>query len=91
MRDAHHRAVPEANVLRLHGTRGEEHFRRRAVRILFEEVMFDDPQRIEPELVRHAVFGWHVWWDLVRVAYLIAFGVVLWRIAIRAMTRKLID
>jgi lipooligosaccharide transport system permease protein len=43
------------------------------------------------ELVRHAVFGWQVWWDLVRVAYLTAFGLVLWRIAIRAMTRKLID
>jgi lipooligosaccharide transport system permease protein len=43
------------------------------------------------ELVRHAVFGWDVWWDLLRVAYLIAFGLVLWRVAIRAMTRKLID
>ena len=43
------------------------------------------------ELVRHAVFGWHVWWDLVRVLYLVAFGLVMWRVAIRAMTRKLID
>jgi ABC-type polysaccharide/polyol phosphate export permease len=43
------------------------------------------------ELVRHAVFGWHVWTDLLRVVYLIAFGLVLWRLAIRAMTQKLID
>jgi lipooligosaccharide transport system permease protein len=43
------------------------------------------------ELVRHAVFGWHGWTDLVRLAVLIAYGLVMWRIAIIAMTRKLID
>jgi lipooligosaccharide transport system permease protein len=42
------------------------------------------------ELVRHASFGWH-WTDLLRVAYLAGFAIVTWRIAIRAMTRKLVD
>ena len=42
------------------------------------------------ELVRHAAFGF-MWWDLARVAFLIAFGVALWRVAIYAMTRKLVD
>jgi lipooligosaccharide transport system permease protein len=43
------------------------------------------------ELVRHAVFGFEGWTDLLRVGYLIAFGVAMWRVAIHAMTRKLID
>jgi lipooligosaccharide transport system permease protein len=43
------------------------------------------------ELVRHAVFGFEGWTDLLRVGYLVVWGVVLWRIAIRAMERKLID
>jgi lipooligosaccharide transport system permease protein len=43
------------------------------------------------ELVRHAAFGWAGWSDLARLGALVAFGLVLWRIAIRAMTRKLID
>jgi lipooligosaccharide transport system permease protein len=43
------------------------------------------------ELVRHAVFGWEGWSDLFSVAFLAAFGLILWRIAIHAMTRKLID
>jgi lipooligosaccharide transport system permease protein len=42
-------------------------------------------------LVRHAVFGWAGWTDFLRFVGLIAFGLVLWRIAIRAMTQKLID
>jgi lipooligosaccharide transport system permease protein len=42
------------------------------------------------ELVRHAAFGWEAW-DPGRVAVLIGFGFVNWRIAIRAMTRKLVD
>jgi lipooligosaccharide transport system permease protein len=42
------------------------------------------------ELVRHAVFGWEGWTDLLRVAALLGFGLALWRIAIHAMTRKLI-
>jgi lipooligosaccharide transport system permease protein len=43
------------------------------------------------ELVRHAAFGWHGWHDLVSVAALIGFGLLMWRIAIYAMTRKLVD
>jgi len=43
------------------------------------------------ELVRHAAFGFHGWADVGRVAALIGFGLVMWRIAIHAMTRKLVD
>ncbi len=43
------------------------------------------------ELVRHAVFGFEGWTDLLRLGALVLFGLVLWRVAIRAMTRKLID
>jgi lipooligosaccharide transport system permease protein len=43
------------------------------------------------ELVRHAAFGFEGWIDVWHVAFLVVFGAVVWRIAIRAMTRKLID
>ena len=43
------------------------------------------------ELVRHAVFGWEGWTDVLRVGFLVAFGLAMWRLAIRAMTSKLID
>jgi lipooligosaccharide transport system permease protein len=43
------------------------------------------------ELVRHAAFGWHGWTDLGRVGALVLFGLIMWRIAIHAMTRKLVD
>jgi lipooligosaccharide transport system permease protein len=43
------------------------------------------------ELVRHAVFGLEGWEDLARVGALFAFGLVMWRVAIHAMERKLID
>jgi lipooligosaccharide transport system permease protein len=43
------------------------------------------------ELVRHAAFGWAGWTDFARVGALVLFGLVVWRIAIYAMTRKLID
>jgi lipooligosaccharide transport system permease protein len=43
------------------------------------------------QLVRHAVFGWDGWTDFLRLGVLIAFGLVMWRIAIIGMTRKLID
>ena len=43
------------------------------------------------ELVRHAVFGFEGWEDLARVGAIAVFGLVLWRIAIRGMTQKLID
>jgi lipooligosaccharide transport system permease protein len=42
------------------------------------------------ELVRHAAFGFETW-DLGRVGALVFFGLVVWRIAIHAMTRKLVD
>jgi lipooligosaccharide transport system permease protein len=42
-------------------------------------------------LVRHAVFDFDGWEDLARVGALIAFGALMWRVAIHAMTRKLID
>jgi lipooligosaccharide transport system permease protein len=43
------------------------------------------------QLVRDAVFGYDGWVDLLRVGGLVLFGLVLWRIAIHAMERKLID
>jgi lipooligosaccharide transport system permease protein len=43
------------------------------------------------ELVRSAVFGWEGWVDLLRLGVLVAFGLLTWRIAIRAMVRKLVD
>ena len=42
------------------------------------------------ELVRHAVFGFHAW-DPARAGALVLFGLAVWRIAIRAMERKLVD
>jgi lipooligosaccharide transport system permease protein len=42
------------------------------------------------ELVRHAVFGLEGWEDLVSLGVLIAWGLFLWRLAIHAMTQKLI-
>ncbi len=42
------------------------------------------------ELVRHAAFGWEGWSDVASVGALLFFGLLMWRIAIRAMTRKLI-
>jgi lipooligosaccharide transport system permease protein len=43
------------------------------------------------ELVRDAVLYGFEWTDLARVAFLIGFALIMWRIAIVAMTRKLID
>ena len=43
------------------------------------------------ELVRHAAFGWEGWADLASVGVLVVFGLGMWRLAIFAMTRKLID
>ena len=43
------------------------------------------------ELVRHAVFGFEGLEDLARLGALVLFGLVMWRIAIHAMTRKLVD
>jgi lipooligosaccharide transport system permease protein len=43
------------------------------------------------QLVRHAAFGWEGWNDIASLAFLVAFGLIMWRVAITAMTRKLID
>ena len=43
------------------------------------------------KLVRAAAFGSEGWEDLLRVGMLVLFGLVMWRIAIRAMERKLVD
>jgi lipooligosaccharide transport system permease protein len=43
------------------------------------------------QLVRDAVLYEFVWTDLARVGFLVGFAVLMWRIAIVAMTRKLID
>jgi lipooligosaccharide transport system permease protein len=43
------------------------------------------------ELVRHAAFGWDGATDLARLGFLVVFGLLMWRIAIYAMTRKLVD
>lgn len=42
------------------------------------------------ELVRHASFGWEGWVDVAHLAILIAFAVVLWRLAISGMQKKLV-
>ena len=42
------------------------------------------------ELVRHASFGFEAT-DPIRFAVLIAFAAVLWRVAVRRMTARLID
>ncbi len=42
-------------------------------------------------LVRHAAFGFDGWIDLARVGGIVFFGLLVWRVAIHAMTRKLID
>jgi lipooligosaccharide transport system permease protein len=43
------------------------------------------------QLVRDAVFGFEGWVDVYHLAVIAAFGIVVWRIAIHAMTKKLID
>jgi lipooligosaccharide transport system permease protein len=43
------------------------------------------------QLVRHAAFGFEGWEDLWNVTALVVFGLIMWRIAVFAMNRKLID
>ena len=43
------------------------------------------------QLVRHAAFGWEGWADVWNFAFLIIFGLLMWRVAIAAMERQLID
>lgn len=42
------------------------------------------------ELVRHAAFGWEPAADLAHLGALVVFGLVTWRLAVRALTRKLV-
>ena len=43
------------------------------------------------QLVRDAAFGFAGWADLYHVAVIVAFGLLMWRIAIFAMERKLVN
>ena len=43
------------------------------------------------QLVRHAVFGLDGWVDVWNLGFIVVFGLAMWRLAIVAMTRKLID
>jgi lipooligosaccharide transport system permease protein len=43
------------------------------------------------ELVRHAAFGFEGWVDLAHLSILLAFGIAMWRLAIWATGRRLID
>jgi lipooligosaccharide transport system permease protein len=43
------------------------------------------------ELVHHAAFGFKGWVDVGHVAFLVAFGLVTWRLAIHYMERRVID
>jgi lipooligosaccharide transport system permease protein len=43
------------------------------------------------ELVRHAAFGFEGWEDVGNLAYLIAFGLIVWRLAVRWTEQRLID
>jgi lipooligosaccharide transport system permease protein len=43
------------------------------------------------ELVRSAVFGFETGADLIHLAVLVAFGLLMWRLAIRWMQKKLVD
>jgi lipooligosaccharide transport system permease protein len=43
------------------------------------------------ELVRHASFGWEGWTDVGHLGALVAFGVIMWRLAILRTGRRLID
>ena len=41
--------------------------------------------------MRHAAFGFEGWADVGHLAFLVAFGLLTWRVAIVGMTRKLVD
>jgi lipooligosaccharide transport system permease protein len=44
------------------------------------------------ELIRNAViYGWDGWTDVARLGALVGYGLAMWRIAIHAMTQKLVD
>ena len=50
-----------------------------------------NPLHYTVELVRHAAFGFQGWTDVAFLFGLVVFGLIMWRVAIRAMLRKLID
>jgi lipooligosaccharide transport system permease protein len=43
------------------------------------------------ELVRHASFGWEGWTDVGHLAAILAFGLLMWRLAIWRTEKRLID
>jgi lipooligosaccharide transport system permease protein len=43
------------------------------------------------QLVRHAAFGWEGWADVGHVGAILAFGLVMWRLAIRRSEKRLLD
>jgi lipooligosaccharide transport system permease protein len=43
------------------------------------------------ELVRHAAFGFEGWVDAAHLGILVFFGLLMWRLAIWATTRRLVD
>ena len=43
------------------------------------------------QLVRHAAFGLHGWSDAGHLAFLIAFGLLMWRLAIWRLEKRLVD
>jgi lipooligosaccharide transport system permease protein len=43
------------------------------------------------ELVHHAAFGFRGWVDIGHLAFLVAFGLATWRLAIHYMARRVID
>ena len=43
------------------------------------------------QLVRHAAFGFEGWVDVAHVGVLLAFGLVMWRLAIWRMEKRLVD
>ena len=43
------------------------------------------------QLVRHAVFGFEGWVDVYHLGVIVAFGLLMWRLAIHYMQKKLVD
>jgi lipooligosaccharide transport system permease protein len=43
------------------------------------------------ELVRHAAFGFEGWTDVAHFGVIVGFGLLTWRLAVRWMTKRLID
>jgi len=56
-----------------------------------QTVAWFNPLHHTVELVRHATFGWDGLEDLAHLGILILFALILWRVAIRGMTKKLVN